>query len=109
MRVAQRRAAGRKKGSDQRRKAVLKLRKIHQKIKNQRNDFAHKLSTKLVKEFDLIAIEDLSIKGMSKGILSKQINDVAWNRFFQKLEYKAENADRKLIKVSFTIAINSFG
>lgn len=87
-------------GSKSRKDAVIGLRKTHAKIKNQRNDFAHKLSTRIVKEFDVIAIEDLNIKGMSKGILSKQIHDVAWNNFFQKLENKAENAGKKLIKVN---------
>lgn len=91
----QRSVARKKKGSQSRKDAVIQLRKTHEKIKNQRNDFAHKLSTQLVKEFDLIAIEDLNIKGMSRGILSKQIHDVAWNSFFQKLEYKAENALRQ--------------
>ena len=100
LRVSQRSVSRKKKGSHSRKKAVFQLRKIHEKIKNQRNDFAHKVSTKLVKNFDLIAIEDLNILGMSRGILSKQIHDVAWNSFFQKLEYKAENAGRKLIKVN---------
>ncbi len=100
LRVKQRSVARKKKGSQTRKDAVIQLRKVHQKIKNQRHDFAHKLSTRLVNEFDLMAIEDLNIKAMSKGILSKQIHDVAWNSFFQKLEYKAENAGRKLIKVN---------
>ncbi len=100
LRVAQRKISRRKKGSNQRRKAVLQLRKIHEQIKNQRNDFAHKVSTQIVKNFDVIAIEDLNILGMSKGILAKQIHDVAWNSFFQKLTYKAENAGKKLIKVN---------
>lgn len=99
-RIAQRRVSRRKKGSHRRRKAVVKLRRIHQKIKNQRNDFGHKVSTHLVKQFDLIAIEKLNIIGMSKGILSKQIHDVAWSSFFQKLRSKAEYADRKLIEVN---------
>jgi putative transposase len=100
LRVAQRRVSRRKKGSQSRKQAVLQLRKIHAQIKNQRNDFANKVSTHLVKEFDIIAIENLNILGMSKGILSKQIHDVAWNSFFQKLTYKAENAGKKLIKVN---------
>ncbi len=100
LRVAQRRVSRRKKGSNQRRKAVLQLRKIHEKICNQRNDFQHKVSTQIIKDFDLIAIEKLNILGMSKGILSKQIHDVAWSSFFQKLTYKAENAGRQLIKVN---------
>ncbi len=100
LRVAQRKVSRRKKGSNSRKKAVVGLRKIHEKIKNQRNDFAHKLSTKIVKDFDVIAIENLNILGMSKGMLAKQIHDVAWNSFFQKLTYKAENAGKKLIKVN---------
>ncbi len=100
LRIAQRRVSRRKKGSNQRRKAVLQLKKIHLKIKNQRSDFQHKVSTHLVKQFDLIAIEKLSILGMSKGILSKQIHDVGWSSFFQILDYKAANAGKELVKVS---------
>ena len=73
LRRKQRSVAGKKKGSKSRKDAVINLRKTHEKIKNQRNDFAHKVSTKLVKEFDVIAIENLNILGMSKGILAKQI------------------------------------
>jgi len=100
LRRKQRSVSRKKKGSRSRQDAVINLRKTHQKIKHQRNDFAHKVSTKLVKDFDVIAIEELNIKGMSRGILSKQIHDVAWNSFFQKLEYKAENAGKKLVKVN---------
>ncbi len=100
LRIAQRRIARRKKGSNRRRKAVLVLRKIHQKIKNQRSDFQHKVATYLVKTYDLICIEKLSILGMSRGILSKQIHDASWSSFFQKLEYKAENAGKELVKVN---------
>lgn len=100
LRVAQRGVARKKKGSHSRRKAVLMLRKIHQKIKNQRADFQHKVSTYLVKEFDLIAIEKLNILGMSKGILSKQVHDVSWSSFFQMIRYKAECADKGLKEVN---------
>lgn len=100
LRGKQRSVSRKKKGSKSRKDAVIQLRKIHTKIKNQRNDFAHKVSTRLVKDFDVIAIEDLNIKGMSKGILSKQIHDVAWNSFFQKLKYKAENAGKSVIEVN---------
>lgn len=100
LRRKQRSVSRKKKGSQLRKDAVIQLKKIHAKIKNQRNDFAHKLSTKLVREFDVIAIERLNILGMSKGILSKQIYDVAWNSFFQKLKYKAENAGKSVIEVN---------
>ncbi len=100
LRVAQRRVSRRKKGSHRRRKAVLQLKKIHQKIKNQRADFQHKVSTYLVKIYDVICIEKLNILGMSRGILSKQIHDASWRSFFGMLDYKAENAGRQLIKVN---------
>lgn len=100
LRVAQRRVDRRKKGSKRRKKALLQVQKINQKIQNQRDDFQHKLSTSLVKEFDLIAIENLNILGLSKGILSKQVYDVAWGKFFNMLKYKAESAGKKLVKVN---------
>lgn len=100
LRVAQRTVARRKKGGNRRRKAVLQLKKIHLKIKNQRADFQHKLSTLLVKEFDLIAIEKLNILGLSKGFLSKQVHDASWSSFFQMIRYKAENADKELKEVN---------
>lgn len=99
LRRAQRKVSRRKKGSNRRRKAILQLRKIHQKIRNQRNDFQHKISTWLVKEFDVIAIEKLSILGLSRGILSKQMNDVAIGNFFAKLKSKAESAEKKVVEI----------
>ena len=100
LRVAQRSISRKRKGSGCRRKAVLKLRKIHQKIKNQRANFQHKLSTHLVKEFDLIAIEKLNILGLSKGFLSKQVHDASWGSFFQMIRYKAANAGKELKEVN---------
>ncbi len=100
LRVAQRRVSRRKKFSSGRRKAQKQVSKLHLKIKNQRNDFQHKLSTDLVKDFDLIAIEKLNVKGISKGFLSKQIGDVAWSSFFNMLLNKVENADKKLIEIN---------
>jgi putative transposase len=99
LRVAQRRVARRKKGSNRRRKAVLQLRKIHQKIRNQRNDFHHKITAYLVKYYDLIAIEKLSVLGLSRGILSRQMNDVAAGSFFQKLKFKAVCAGKTIVEV----------
>lgn len=100
LRVAQRKVSRRKKGSHRRRKAILALRKIHQKIKDCRNDFQHKLSTKIVSEYGTIAVEDLNILGMSRGILSKQILDASWASFLFKLQFKAENAGRIFRRVN---------
>lgn len=99
LRRTQRRIARRKKGSNRRRKAILVLQRAHVAIRNQRADFHHKLSRKLVNENGLIAIEDLNVKGLAGGILAKSVNDAGWSNFINMLSYKAESAGRLLIKV----------
>ncbi len=100
LRKVQRKISRRKSNSSRRLKAVNQFRKIHQKITRQRNDFVHKVSTDLVKNYDLIAVEKLNVLGMCKSILAKQIQDVAWGSFFLKLKYKAENAGREVLEVN---------
>lgn len=99
LRRAQRRVARRKKGSKRRRKAVVLLRKIHQHIFNQRNDHHHKLARMLVQQFAKIFVEDLNIQGLSRGMLSKAVQDASWASFLAKLAYQAEEAGRQLVKV----------
>jgi putative transposase len=69
------------------------------KVKNQRLDFAHKISHKLSKEYSLIAVEDLNIKGLASGMLAKSVNDASWSLFLNLLSYKVENTGSKLVKV----------
>ena len=77
------------KGSNNRNKARIRLAKAYSKINNQKNDFLHKLSRKLVNENQVIAIENLNIKGMLKNHnLAKSISSVSWNRFITFLRYK---------------------
>jgi putative transposase len=99
LRKAQRRLARRKKGSVRREKARRLVAKQHRKVQRQRLDFLHKLSTNLIKENDVIQIEDLNIKGLASGMLAKSVNDVAWGTLTQMLTYKAEYAGRQLVKV----------
>ena len=88
------------KGSNGHEKARLKVARCHQKIKNQRNDFLQKLSTKLIRENQGICLEDLSVKGMERNHkLSKSVTDASFSRFVSMLEYKAEWYGRKIIKV----------
>lgn len=100
LRVAQRSLSRKRKGSKNREKAKLKVAKLHQKVKRQRADFLHKLSTRLIKENDTIVIEDLSLKGLSRGMLAKSFNDAGIGYLVAMLTYKAENAGRQLIKVA---------
>lgn len=89
--------------SKKRSKALKKkLASLHERVGNQRKDFQHKLSRKIVNEFGYIYVEKLQPKEMVKDnfrILNKYINDAAWAQFFNLLSYKAENAGRKLIAV----------
>ncbi len=88
------------KGSNNRYKARLEVAKIHAQIKDSRTDFLHKLTTKLVKENDLIAIEDLAIKNMVKNPkLARAISDASWGEFNRQLEYKCEWYGKELVRI----------
>ena len=88
---AQKHFSRKQKGSNRREKQRIKVAKIYEKITNSRNDLQHQVSSRLVKKYDLIAVEDLNVKGMVQHpTLSKAISDVSWSSFVTKLKYKAE-------------------
>ena len=86
---AQRRLSRRQRGSRRCRKAAALVAKAHRKIRNQRAAFHHHLSRWLVEHYGFIAVEDLNIQGLSRGILAGPVHDAGWNSFFAKLSYKA--------------------
>ena len=89
------------KGSKNRYKQRIIVSKVHRKIRNQRSDFLHKVSTDLVKKYDTIIFEDLNIKGMLKNHkLAKHISDCSWSKLIELTSHKAEEAGSEVSKVS---------
>ncbi|MDR0269379.1 RNA-guided endonuclease TnpB family protein [Paenibacillus sp.] len=81
-------------------KQRLKVAKLHEKVAHQRKDFLHKESYTLVKQYDCVVIEDLSMKGMSQALhFGKSVADHAWGKFTTYLEYKLKEQGKKLIKI----------
>ena len=88
------------KGSNNYNKKKLKIAKIHEHIKNQRKDFQHKVSTRIVNENQVIISEDLNIKGMLKNHnLAKSIQDASFSTFCNMIKYKAEQKNRIYLKI----------
>lgn len=100
VRVLQRRASKKKTGSRNHKKAKIKVARAYRKVANTRKDFHHKLSRKLVNENQVIALEDLAVRNMTKNRhLARSISEQGWAEFVFMLEYKTDWAGRTVIKV----------
>lgn len=116
LRLRQRALARCKRGSAGRRKARAQVARVHAKIANTRSTYLHQQAADLVANYDLIAVEKLAIKNMSRSAsgttekpgtnvaqksgLNRAISDAAWGRFIQLIDYKAERAGVEVIKVN---------
>ncbi len=99
LKVMQKRVSRRKKGSNRRLKAIKQLSRQHKVVADKRKDFHFKTANNLLKEHDIIAVEDLNIKGLAKSRLAKSLNDAGWGNFLSILTNKAENAGFLVIPV----------
>lgn len=103
LRVIQRRVSRRKEGGSNRRKAVLDLQRRHLNVANSRKDYLNKLVSYFITNYDVIALEDLRIKGMVRNHhLSKSILDAGWGYLKTHLTSKAVEAGREVVLVNPT-------
>lgn len=96
----QKKLSRKKKGSANWEKQRIKVACCHEKVTNKRKDALHKLSSTLVKENQIICVEDLNVNGMVRNHnLAKSISDVSWGEFFRQLDYKSSWAGRVVVKI----------
>jgi len=100
LKVAQQHLSRKTKGSNRYKQQKHKVASIHKKITNSRMDNLHKVSTDLIRKYDVIVLEDLNVKGMIQNHkLSKHIADASWGTFIQLLNYKAEWNDKQIVTI----------
>ena len=100
LRVEQRSLARKQKGSINREKQKLKVALLQEKIRNQRTDYLHKISTELINTYDTVVIEDLAVNNMVKNHnLAKAISDMGWRQLRTMLEYKTEWQGKNLVVI----------
>ncbi|MFI7011353.1 RNA-guided endonuclease InsQ/TnpB family protein [Streptomyces sp. NPDC050145] len=87
------------KGSKNRAKARIKVARAHARTADARREFHHQLSTRLIRENQAVAVEDLSVKGLARTRMAKSVHDAGWSAFTAMLEYKAALYGRTFIRI----------
>ncbi|MGC4981189.1 RNA-guided endonuclease InsQ/TnpB family protein [Streptomyces sp. DT193] len=95
----QKNLARKRKGSKNREKARVKVARAHAKVADARREFHHQPSTKLIRENQAVAVEDLAVKGLARTRMAKSVHDAGWSQFTAALAYKAERYGRTFIKI----------
>ncbi|MFF4176471.1 RNA-guided endonuclease InsQ/TnpB family protein [Streptomyces sp. NPDC001750] len=95
----QRRLSRKAKGSSNRTKARTKVARAHARVADARREFHHQLSTRLIRENQAVAVEDLCVKGLARTRMAKSVHDAGWSAFVKMLEYKAARYGRTFVRI----------
>ena len=99
LRKAQKALSRKAKGSNNRKKAVARVARAHARVADARRDFAHKLSTQIIRENQAVMVENLAVKGLARTKPARSVHDAGWSAFVNMLEYKAARYGRTLVKI----------